>query len=97
MTKKDYELIARAIGKVMEVASEDETRIVDTIINTLSEALKHDNPRFDGTKFRAKCWSEGGIDRAYDRWTCPKCDFEGTEHNLDLHIMQGKCKCVTKS
>lgn len=47
MTKKDYEMVAKAIA---------ETDYKDTLVDRLSHDFKADNPNFDGYKFWRACY-----------------------------------------
>jgi hypothetical protein len=63
MTKKDYELIAGAIHRCKMVAEinknrtkrEAEQRMLRLVATDLGASLKHDNPKFDGERFRDYC------------------------------------------
>ncbi len=62
MTRRDYQLIARAIDKTdkaYSVENEDErvnpSEVIDFLVDVLGEALQDDNYRFDGEKFRQAC------------------------------------------
>ena len=62
MTKKDYELIAKAISEVIDTAmvrdytaSQSHTQIL--IIEPFAERLERDNPRFDRKKFIDACFN----------------------------------------
>lgn len=64
MTRKDYELIARAISSATdEIESSADSDAFkggmrymrSRIISTLCSAMSADNPAFDESKFRAAC------------------------------------------
>mgnify|MGYP001594985160 CR=1 FL=1 len=50
MTKKDYVLIARAIRKAVEINGTIEGQTLQ-VVDSLTEALKKENPKFDRVKF----------------------------------------------
>lgn len=59
MTRRDYELLARAISQSRALVkadtwpdSETKNEAIDTIVNVLVGALKADNVRFDRNAFR---------------------------------------------
>lgn len=62
VTRRDYQLIARAIDKTdkaYSVDNDDErvypSEVIDFLVDALDEALQNDNDRFDGHKFRQAC------------------------------------------
>lgn len=63
MTRKDYELIARAINEaryILPLPADDHAADMmgatfDVIIGTLAKRLHGDNPRFDAARFVAVC------------------------------------------
>ncbi len=55
MTKKDYKLLAEVVAKVAD--GNGHIWRYD-LLDKLEEALKKDNPRFDGEKFRKACYEE---------------------------------------
>ena len=56
MTRRDYELLAKA---VREVQTEPPMLQIPELVNILCRDLEDDNPRFDQAKFRKAClWSE---------------------------------------
>lgn len=64
MTRKDYELIARAISNARQYTtgpasmSPSASAAIGYIIGYLGSELKLDNARFDLSKFRAACGCE---------------------------------------
>lgn len=57
MTRKDYELIAKAVRCVRE-NDEGGCRLED-VVEALAEALQQDNPRFDKKRFRTAIYLPG--------------------------------------
>ncbi len=60
MTRKDYELIARAFTKSQVSSydlSEAQTQLIQykRSVEAVSEALQADNPRFDSARFLKTC------------------------------------------
>ena len=57
MTRKDYKLIAKAMRDVLLSNDWKDGGLVwwARAVITLETALKEDNPRFDGDKFREAC------------------------------------------
>lgn len=56
MTKKDYELIARAITLATSYCeTANQRRGVERATRCISSALAMDNPRFDSARFIAAC------------------------------------------
>ena len=63
MTKKDYELIAKAIRRVKDeilgnIGCNDLDDVVEATVDSLIYSLIQDNPRFDEDKFRVACLGE---------------------------------------
>jgi len=63
MTKKDYELIAKAIRRVKDeilgnIGCNDLDDVVEAAVDSLIYSLIQDNPRFDEDKFRVACLGE---------------------------------------
>ena len=60
MTKKDYILIANAIGRTGMASNigrrkRSPEEVLSLLVTDLSASFKNDNPRFDGDRFRAAC------------------------------------------
>lgn len=59
MTRKDYELIARAIKASMDGAryrgSDTERNAIREVAKNIAGALQADNPRFDWARFLSAC------------------------------------------
>lgn len=55
MTKKDYELIAKAFMDFASGSDEDEQPIIDKLAEYLGEQLKATNPLFDEVRFLLSC------------------------------------------
>ena len=58
MTKKDYELIAKAIRRTkldVWTAQPDFLTTLSVLVDELSEALAFDNDRFDVDRFKSAC------------------------------------------
>ena len=57
MTRKDFEMLAAAIqSSLLEFADPSEGKDgIRTVANTLAQALRHDNPRFDRDRFLTAC------------------------------------------
>lgn len=54
MTKKDYELLAKALREASHLAGfngNDAVKAVGTAVTTVAAALAKDNPKFDRQKF----------------------------------------------
>jgi hypothetical protein len=65
MTRKDYEIIARAVSVVKSTYDEVDgayteiaLEVIDELANQLSLELQIDNPRFDRERFREACGLE---------------------------------------
>lgn len=66
MSRKDYELIARAVKARADLANVLQTRafrltILAELVSTLSAELKRDNPRFDSERFALACGVESHV------------------------------------
>jgi hypothetical protein len=58
MSKKDYELIVKAIRQARDRSFGGSERIgIIQVVNQLVPLLKADNPNFDADKFRKACES----------------------------------------
>ncbi len=59
MSKKDYQLIAAVIqpyaNRLYEIRAQDMEKAVETMAIMLSDAFRHDDPRFDKDKFLKAC------------------------------------------
>ena len=55
MTKKDYELLAKAISDSRHAAAMFPSHWSETFIIILSQKLKEDNPNFDPERFKEAC------------------------------------------
>ena len=58
MTRKDYELIAKALKAVYKEVNarwspNTNVYVIDKVIDTLARSLAKDNPRFNPARFRA--------------------------------------------
>ena len=68
MTKKDYQLIAKAIKQINEDSHYSKNTLIDSrlvttvldhlVYEALGQALKKDNPNFDYVKFYEACGLE---------------------------------------
>ena len=62
MTRKDYELIARALNRANEnwqgFEEENPQVVITAICAYLAKELVQDNPRFDRTRFLSACGLE---------------------------------------
>ena len=54
MTRKDYEMLARVIGKHYGNSSRNCSYTIEALINELVERFEADNAKFNGIKF----WQE---------------------------------------
>ena len=60
MTKKDFTLIANAIGRTQMASNIGKKKrtpdeVLSLLVTDLAASLKADNPRFDEDRFRAAC------------------------------------------
>ncbi len=60
MTKKDFTLIANAIGRTRMASNIGKKKrtpeqVLDLLVTDLSASLRNDNPRFDEARFRQAC------------------------------------------
>jgi len=59
MTRKDFELIAGVLNKVMKRRYSSATKLGIVVVEELSIALEDSNPRFDSDRFSRAVWLDG--------------------------------------
>lgn len=65
MTRKDYELLAKALANAIDTMKEIpslDPRVI--FIENIGYALEGDNPRFDRLRFTRACWETPATIRA---------------------------------
>ena len=58
-TKKDFQLIAGVLNKVMKGRYSSATKLGIVVVDELSMALEDSNPRFDSDRFSKAVWLDG--------------------------------------